>query len=167
MIVSAIIDNINTGRFEGISQDLLAIEWYESSKRIQRLRTVGGQDIAIRLLGDGDRLKDGDVLVQDDKGIIVVHIKPCEAIIIRPETMLDAAAVAFEIGNKHLPLFVQNGEILMPYEATMYDWLMKYGYQPEKGVRQLLDSLKANVEPHFKGGKTLFSRGLNKAIIKE
>ncbi len=166
MIVTDIIGNISTGDFDGIAQDTVEIEWYESSKRIQRLRTVGGQDIAIRLLRDGQRLQEGDVLVHDDRGIIVVRIKPCEVIVIKPSGMHDMAAVCYEIGNKHMPLFLQDGEVLMPFEMSMFLWLERYSYQPMKGIRQLMDGLRANVEPHFKAGKTLFSKGLDKAILK-
>ncbi|WP_312716121.1 hypothetical protein, partial [Sphingobacterium multivorum] len=38
-------------------------------------------------------------------------------------------------------------ELLMPYERSMYEWLKKQGFDPQRGERQLLRQLNANVDP--------------------
>lgn len=146
MIITEITSNIQG---EQITKrlDLLAIEWYESTKRIQRLRTAEGMDIAVKLLGNTSSLQDGDVLYEDEEKIVVVTIKPCEVIRVMAIDFLRTAFVASEIGNKHLPLFVEANELLMPYERSMYEWLKKQGFDPQRGERQLLRQLNANVDP--------------------
>lgn len=167
MIVKEIIGNVNAGNYAGLPIDTLAIEWYESTKRIQRLVTDGGKDIAIRLLGAGQYLKEGDVLVQNEEGIIVVRIKPCEVIVIQPKTMPEIGAVCFEIGNKHLPLFIQGEEVLMPFERAMFRWLEINGYQPVLAERKLMNMLQANVDhSQHRSTTTKFTKIMNLDSIK-
>jgi len=133
MIVTEITRN---SRYEQIHKrhDLLAIEWYEATKRIQRLRTAEGMDIAIRLLGNTACLKEGDILYEDDEKVVIVTIRPCSVIKVIAADFLDIAYLCSEIGNKHLPLFVEANE-----------WLSKHGFGPELCERQLLYQLNANV----------------------
>lgn len=146
MIITEITRNINLEHVDK-PVDLLAIEWYESTKRIQRLRTERGMDIAVKLLGSTSCLQDGDILFEDDDKIVVVTIKPCEVIQIKASDFLQIAYVSSEIGNKHLPLFVEANELLMPYERSMYAWLTKNGFDPICCERQLLRQFNANVDP--------------------
>ncbi len=146
MIITEITRNIHDEQIDK-RLDLLAIEWYESTKRIQRLRTAEGMDIAVKLLGNTSCLQEGDILYEDEEKIVVVTIKPCEAIRVMAIDFLQTAFVSSEIGNKHLPLFVEANELLMPYERSMYEWLSRQGFDPQRCERQLLRPLNANVDP--------------------
>ncbi|GAA0886809.1 urease accessory protein UreE [Sphingobacterium siyangense] len=146
MIITEITRNIQ-GEQINKRLDSLAIEWYESTKRIQRLRTAEGMDIAVKLLGNTSSLQDGDILYEDEEKIVVVTIKPCEVICVMAIDFLRIAFVSSEIGNKHLPLFVEANELLMPYERSMYEWLAKQGFDPQRCERQLLRQFNANVDP--------------------
>jgi len=169
MIVEEVLGTRAALSAPGIETDLLELEWYETTRRIQRKKTSGGMDIAIRLLREGQRLRQDDVVYSDGRKIVVVHVKPCEAIVLRTLSMTEMGTVCYEIGNKHLPLFIQDNEVLMPFEAPMFRWLEAAGYRPEKGERQLLELLKSNVEPHShgNGGPSLFTRILNLAGSKQ
>lgn len=166
MIVKETIGNVKTGDFQGKNIDFLEIEWFEATKRIQRLKSKSGKEVAIKLLREGQRLREGDVVLEDEDGIIVVKIKPCEAIIIQPQSLLEMGTVCYEIGNKHMPLYIQEDEVLMPFELPMFRWLEASGYKPQKGERKLLNILKSNVEPHQHGGNSLFNKILNMASSK-
>lgn len=111
--------------------DILSLEWYETTKRIQRVRTDLGEELALRFMGTSMRLQEGDVLYEDADKLIVVNIKPCQSICMHPATALDMATLCFELGNKHLPVFLQDGWVCMPYEDAIYRWLLKTSYQPE------------------------------------
>lgn len=164
-IINEIVGNRATTAIDGLHADVLEIEWFESTKRIQRRITSGGMEIAIRFMREGQRLRQDDILYMDASKAILVHIKPCEAIVITPGTMLEMGTVCYEIGNKHLPLFIEENQVLMPFEQPMFRWLFASGYQPEKQVRQLLNLLKSNVEPHGHRGQedSLFSKIINLA----
>ncbi|MDQ8013941.1 MAG: urease accessory protein UreE [Flavobacterium nitrogenifigens] len=163
MIIQQTIGNAKTYSIEGLEIDLLEIEWFETTKRIQRKRTNSGVEIAIKFIQEGQRLNQDDILYQDDKKAIVVNIKPCEAIVMTPSSLLEMGTICYEIGNKHLPLFIQNDQIMMPFEMPMFRWLEASGYKPEKQEIKLLHLLKSNVAPHGHGNSSLFTKILNMA----
>lgn len=167
MIIQQIIGNTQTQSIEGLEIDLLEIEWFEATKRIQRRRTNAGMEIAIKFIQEGQRLHQDDILYQDDKKVVVVHIKPCEAIVMTPVSLLEMGTICYEIGNKHLPLFIQNDQIMMPFEMPMFRWLEASGYAPEKHEIQLLHLLKSNVAPHGHGSTSLFTKILNIAASND
>ncbi len=148
MLITEITRNIAHESIEHLHVDLLELEWYEANKRIQRKVSNDGTDLALRFLKEGQCLRDGDILYQDQQKVIVVHIKPCEAIVLKPKTMQEMGTVCYEIGNKHMPLFIQGDLILMTFEAPMYKWLEASGYAPWRAKHQLLNLLKSNVAPH-------------------
>lgn len=163
MIIQQIIGNTKTQSIEGLDIDLLEIEWFETTKRIQRKRTNSGVEIAIKFIQEGQRLNQDDILYQDEKKAIVVNIKPCEAIVMTPSSLLEMGTICYEIGNKHLPLFIQNDQIMMPFEMPMFRWLEASGYKPQKQEIKLLHLLKSNVAPHGHGSSSLFTKILNMA----
>ncbi len=161
MIIEQIVGNTQTQNIGHRDIDLLEVEWFETTKRIQRKRTNSGMEIAIKFVQEGQRLHQDDILYQDDNKVVVVHIKPCEAIVMTPVSLLEMGTICYEIGNKHLPLFIQNDQIMMPFEMPMFRWLEASGYLPEKQEAQLLHLLKSNVAPHGHGGTSLFTKILN------
>ncbi|MEO6683977.1 MAG: urease accessory protein UreE [Ginsengibacter sp.] len=158
MIINQIAGNTATHHLEGLTIDPLELEWYETTKRIQRKITVGGMEIAIRFLKEGQRLLQNDILYLDEHKAVVVHIKPCEAIVVSPQTMLEMGTICYEIGNKHLHLFIQEDQVLIPYEEPLFRWLRASGFNPAKEERQLLNMLQSNATPHGHGGTSLFTK---------
>jgi len=128
--------------------DFLEIEWYEATKRIQRKKTKSGQEIAIKFLKEGQRLKQDDVLYADDHKLIVVDIIPCDAIVVKPNSLLQMGSVCYEIGNKHLPMFIQDDEVLLPFEEPIFKWLSASGYNTEKIFTRLTNIVNSTVQPH-------------------
>ena len=138
--------------------DVLELEWYETSKRIMRKQTRGGKEMALRFLKESPSLAEGDVLYADESMVIVVEILPCEAMVICLGRQQDVAAVCYEIGNRHLPLFVDEGVLLVPFEEPLYRWLTAGGYDVRKDVRKLLYPLRSTVAGHAHSGGGLLSK---------
>ena len=132
--------------------DVLLIEWHETRKRILHKQTRQGKDVTIKFLNENPNLKDGDILWQDENTIIAVEIKPCKCIIIIPENLLTAASVCYEIGNRHLPLFYEGDELLVPYDAPLYTLLQVLGYAIKAGERKPSNSFQTTVLPHLQAG---------------
>ncbi|ASW72970.1 urease accessory protein UreE [Chryseobacterium piperi] len=169
MIINETIGNISECPIEGKEVDFLDLEWFETTKRIQRKKTRQGTDVAIKFLREGQRLREGDILYQDEEKLIIVNVLETEAIVMTPASMLEMGTVCYEIGNKHIPLFIQNDQVLLPFEMPMYRWLEASGFAPEKQNVKLLNLLKSNVEPHGHGslGSTLFTKILKMAAPKD
>ncbi|MBB6331167.1 urease accessory protein [Chryseobacterium sediminis] len=168
MIINQIIGNLTENPTEKII-DYLDLEWFEITKRIQRKKTRQGTDVAIKFLREGQRLREGDILFEDAEKIIAVNVLETEAIVMSPASLLEMGTVCYEIGNKHIPLFIQNDKVLLPFEMPMFRWLEASGFKPEKHSVKLLNLLKSNVEPHGHGslGSTIFTKILKMAAPKD
>ena len=160
MIIKQKIGNISFFEVGARTIDALPIEWYEANKRILHKKTQSGREVVMKFLNETQNLTEGDILYADETTVIVINIQPCETIIISPKTMFEMASVCYEIGNKHLPLFYNNEELLIPYEAPLFKLLTVAGYQPKVETRKLLNQLKTTVSPHeqTESKQTLFSK---------
>ena len=159
MLVKEKLGNISFFAISNRKIDYLLIEWYEANKRILHKKTIAGIDVTMKFLSENPRLSEGDVVYEDDFSILVVEIAPCEAIIIRPRTMYEMAALCYEIGNKHIPLFYDQEELLVAFEAPLFNSLLAAGYDVHRGNRKLTLPLKTSVTPHGNiRSETLFSR---------
>ena len=137
--------------------DLLPLEWYETRKRILRRKTLGGRELSLRFLQENPALSEGDVLFESSELLIAVTVIPCACIVIRPESLLTATAVAYEIGNRHLPLYYEGNELLVPYDKPLMQLLQAQGFPAISAERKLLHSLKTTVTPHGESS-SLFSK---------
>jgi len=100
--------------------ETVAVEWDECAKRILRKTTRSGREIGIQLAHQ-TLLRHGDILAREgDAPAIVVYLEPCEVLVVRPESVRQFGVVAYELGNRHLPLEITDkGEIvLLPDDPT-------------------------------------------------
>lgn len=160
MIIKEKIGNINQFDAGSRTIDIVAMEWYEVSKRILHKKTRAGREIVMKFINQSQSLTDGDVLWLDETSVIIVEIEPCEAIIIKPSSMYEMACVCYEIGNKHLPVFYSNDEVTVPFEAPLLRLLTAAGYEPKIDNRKLVNPLKTTVSPHghTESKQSLFSK---------
>lgn len=154
MLIQEKSGNINSLSNNDHIIDALEIEWYETNKRILHKSTKSGMEIILKFLGENPDLKDGDIMWQDKNKIIAVEIKRCECLVIRPQSMLSASTVCYEIGNKHLPLFYEGDELLVPYEVPLHNYLLVSGYEVKIELRKLNHRLKTTILPHMQVGGT-------------
>ena len=160
MLIKEKLGNIKTTTIISQDIDAVIIEWYEAGKRILHKQTKSGIDITIKFLKENPDLKDGDILWRDENSIIAVEIKPCKCIIITPGDMLMASSICYEIGNRHLPLFYEGEDLLVPYEMPLYTLLQASGYELRMEERKLSNAFKTTVLPHLQvaGTDSLFSK---------
>lgn len=159
MTINEKVGNINSMDLNGLCIDYLEVEWYETAKRILHKRTNAGKEVVLKFLNQNQNLTEGDILYRNDQEAILVNIKPCDSIVIKPLTMYEMAFVCYEIGNKHLPLFYDNDELIIPYEAPIFKMLEASGLHPEIQCRKLLNQLRTSVSAHsHTGNKSLLSK---------
>jgi urease accessory protein len=159
MIITQVIGNLKDISQATRKIDYLELEWYETPKRILHKQTNSGKEISLKFLNQTQSLTEGDILYQDEETLVVVQVRPCESIVIRPGSMYEMAYICYEIGNKHLPLFYENDELMIPYEAPLLRVFQASGLKPLMEHRKLLHQLKTTVSPHgHAGGKSLFSK---------
>ena len=157
MLVKEKIGNLELFAVNNRNIDYVLLDWYETNKRILHKKTLLGREISMKFLNENPQLGVGDIIYEDDFGLVAVDIKECEAIVIRPRSMYEMASVCYEIGNKHLPLFYQDEEILVAYEAPLFKLLSAGGFAITQQKKKLTRPLKTTVTPHGKSN-TLFSK---------
>jgi urease accessory protein len=127
MLVKEITGNTDTHTRSSSETNVLPLEWFETSRRIQRKHTLGGREVALKFTKEGQQLQQNDILYQDEALMIVVNILPCDAIVISPRNMAEMAKVCYEIGNKHLPLFLEGEQLLIPADEPLFGGLLGAG----------------------------------------
>lgn len=154
MLVKEKSGNLQAFNVDNRMVDKLVIEWFEANKRIMHKVTEMGKQVTLKFMQENPDLKQGDILFVDEKSIVAVEIKPCGAIVIEPATILEAASICYEIGNKHLPLFHEGDELLIPYEAPLYRLLQAMGYTMKLEEKKLNNPIKTSVSPHAHQGES-------------
>ncbi len=151
MLIENKIGNLSTMPVEEKSIDWLMLEWYETGKKIIRKRTSSGRELALKLLNANTELNEGDVLLEESNVLTVVSIIPCDCIVMKPNAVLETASLCYEIGNRHLPLFYEDGLLLTPSDTPFFNWLIKQGYAARIETKKLLQPLRTTVAPHSIG----------------
>ena len=129
--------------------DWLDLEWFEMNKRILTRTTRGDTLLNLKFLRENPQYTEGDVLFENELSIIAIHILPCEVIVIKPRNAYEIAAVCYEIGNRHVPLFMDEPNLLVPFEVPLFKILSDSNYIVLKENKQLLKQLKTSVLPHM------------------
>jgi len=151
MLIENKIGNLSTMPVEGKSIDWLMLEWYETRKKIIRKWTSSGRELALKLLNANTELSEGDVLLEEADKLTVISIIPCDCIVIQPNNVVETASLCYEIGNRHLPLFYEDGLLLTPSDTPFFNWLIKQGHEAKIETRKLLQPLRTTVAPHSIG----------------
>jgi urease accessory protein len=136
------------------------LEWFETNKRIQHKTAHDGKVFRFKFLQENPNLQQGEIIHQEQGKDYRIHILPCDCLVIKPKGNFETASICYEIGNKHLPLFYQDDELLVPFEKPLFRQLSAMGFQVKSEKRQLLIPLKTTVAPHGES-ESLFSKIMN------
>ena len=142
LVVSEVIRNAKGEDLSSKEVDFFDIEWFESTRKLLRKVSHKGEEVGLRILKENLRLKHHDVLWEDGNKILLVNVLPSDAVVVQPKTMREMGTICFEIGNQHIPIFIENDEIIIPYEDPIFNLLKKGGYEPFKAQRIFEDMIK-------------------------
>jgi urease accessory protein len=101
-----------------------------------------GEEIAL-LLPRGTVLREGDVLVADDGGLVRVVAAPEAVLVVRAKDTLTLTRAAYHLGNRHTPVEVGADYLKLEYDPVLADMLKRIGasadqvtmpFQPESGA---------------------------------
>lgn len=91
--------------------DWLDLAWDECHRRALAATSRRGRAVRL-LLRLGTTLRHHDVLADTTDYLLVVHVKPVEVIVVRPRSGREAAAIAVEWGNLHVPVQMSDDELV-------------------------------------------------------
>lgn len=101
-----------------------------------------GEEVAL-LLPRGTVLRDGDVLVADDGGLVRIVAAPEAVLVVRAKDTLTLTRAAYHLGNRHTPVEVGADYLKLEYDPVLADMLKRIGatvdqvsmpFQPESGA---------------------------------
>lgn len=125
MLIENILGRKEEAAYASLPEDTVLLELEEAAKRILRKESAAGRDVAIRLAFGG--LEDGSVLAVEEGTAIVVRLRPAHVICAEPATPVEAVRFAYEVGNRHAPLYQQGSAFLVPWNALLLSALQGAG----------------------------------------
>lgn len=148
MLIEKIIGNLgDSEEVAGKQVEWVELDWEELSKRILRIKTTAGTDVAIRL-NQEEPLQYGDILFEDDERCIAVRTKVESVIVIRPKDMVEMGKAAFELGNRHTPSLIDANEIIVRADHTIEPLLDEVGVAYETTERRFKQPFKYRGHSH-------------------
>jgi len=119
----------------GLERDSVVLNWEERRKSRQRLKTTKGIEIAIAL-PTGTILYNGDILYINNNSYISVEAAEEDVLVIYSGGMTRGAVIAYEIGNRHLPISINGDTIITPYNHVFEEYLKRESiqYKCKKGI---------------------------------
>ena len=149
---SAIIDRlgpqVDPDGLRAKEEDKLVLNWEERRWARGRFTTVKGRKIGIAL-PTGTVLEPGAILFVAENWYLKIEaaIEPVLEII--PSSYDEAVKFAFEVGNRHFPMALEESRILVPDDRAMVHLVERLGVRWER--RQAIFNPIANTQLHQHG----------------
>ncbi|WP_040192632.1 urease accessory protein UreE [Clostridium culturomicium] len=125
MVFNKILGNINSlENLEKYHVETIYVDSEDLLKRILRVTSDHKREYGISL-ENGERIKDGDLLFNEDNKIIVVRTKSEDVLVIKPKSMNEMGEIAHKLGNRHLQAQFSNGEMIIQYDRLVEDELKR------------------------------------------
>ena len=118
MILDKILGNIKDLEDIHCHMEKIYLESDELLKRVLRITSDHGHEYGISL-PKGSEMKDGDILFNDGHNMVVVSVKEDDVIVITPKDINQMGEVAHSLGNRHLPVQIEDGKIIIQYDYVV------------------------------------------------
>ena len=130
----------------GKERDTVRLTWEERRRGRQKLTTESGREVTLAL-PTGSVLTPGAVLVVEPEWYLQVAAAPEAVIAVFPRDHTEALRIAFEVGNRHFPLALEDEKtLLVPDDPAMAQLLDRVNVPWER--RHAVFSPLGNTLPH-------------------
>jgi len=157
MVITEKIGTLTDFDISNMEIDFIDFEWHEVHKRILHKKSRSQQKVSVKFLGQNPNFTQDDVLLKTTNVLLVVNILPCDCIIIRTKSSFELASVCYEIGNRHLPLFYEENQLMVAFEKPLFYYLKALKLDVKTKNKKLLCPLKTTVSPHG-SNQSLFTK---------
>ena len=132
----------------GKEQDKLVLTWEQRRWMRGRFTTERGRKIGIAL-PTGTIVAAGAILYVGADWYLKIEAATEAVLEIRPSDCAEAVKIAFEVGNRHFPLALEDGKILVPEDKSMIRLMERLGAKWDR--RQAIFDPIGNTQPHQHG----------------
>ncbi len=134
-IVSGPADSERSGK----ERDSLRMTSEERRWVRRRTTSTSGREVALAL-PTGTVMHPGDILVDEPTWYLEVEAAEESVLAVRPHDRQAAVRVAFEVGNHHFPLAIEDEVLLVPDDSAMVQLLNRLG-EPWDRRRAVFDPI--------------------------
>ena len=113
------IDNLNNYHIEKIF-----INSDDTLKRFLRVTSDHNNEYGITL-DKNQQLKDGDILLNDGKNLVVIKVKGDDVLVIKPNDITQMGIIAHSLGNRHLQAQFNDGKMIIQYDSLVEEELKR------------------------------------------
>ena len=96
----------------------------DTLKRILRVRSDHNNEYGITL-DKKEELKDGDILLNDGKNLIVIKVNGEDVLVIKPKDITQMGIIAHSLGNRHLQAQFNDGKMIIQYDSLVEEELKR------------------------------------------
>jgi urease accessory protein len=105
--------------------------WMDRLRSRQCVKSDGGTEIGIAL-PTGHGLHEDDILYEDGERVIAVATVAEDVLALYALTLVDLGRIAYQVGNRHAPVMVEDDRVLTPYDSVLEEYFRKMGVRCEK-----------------------------------
>ena len=124
IVVTGLRGHIDERELAGRERDVVVMTAEERRWGRRRVVTVGGRELGLAL-PTGSVLTPGEVLHVEDDWYVVVEAAPEPVLVVVPRSREEGLRVAFEVGNRHFTLAVEDERLLVPADPAMEQLLRR------------------------------------------
>lgn len=125
MIFNEVIGNIN--QIDNLKQyhvETIYLNSEDMLKRILRVTSDHNREYGITL-ENNEKLKDGDILYNEDNKLIVVKMNSEDVLVIKPSTITEMGIIAHALGNRHLQAQFEDDKMIIQYDRLVEEELKR------------------------------------------
>ena len=115
----------------GKVRDTLRLDWEERRWTRRRAITTGGREVALAL-PTGSVLEPGAVIAIEADWYLEVEARSERLLAIFPGSHEEALRIAFDVGNRHFTLAVEDDALLVPDDIAMEQLVGRLGVRWER-----------------------------------
>ena len=125
MVFDEVVGNINQIEdLERYHVETIYLNSEDMLKRILRVTSDHNREYGITLESN-EKLKDGDILYNSDKKLIVVRVNSEDVLVIKPSSINEMGIIAHALGNRHLQAQFENDQMIIQYDRLVEEELKR------------------------------------------
>lgn len=147
LLVEHLPGSVPAEELQGKQADKLPLTWEQRRWARGRFATANGRQIALAL-PTGTTLEPGRTVCVETDWYLTVEAVPETLLAIHPRNREEAIRIAFEVGNRHLPLALEADTLMVPDEPSMVQLLTPTGVPWERRLAAFNPIVKLGRHEH-------------------
>jgi len=147
MILKSVLGKLRDFDIQSKKIEWVYLTWDETEKGVLRKTTSSGREVGISL-DESHMLRHKDVLYIGENEVIAVDLLPSKSLVISPESMYEMAVLCYQLGNRHARVYYEDDQIIVPYDYTLEEMLVKLGFALKIEEKRLDNALHSGSGNH-------------------